>query len=78
MKLLYTLDTKRYYAVDAAGKRYIDDTVELTLYTRLGATKMDVYQAEADTIPDMAKSGTADTAAIAKAVVDLEAGRLKE
>ena len=59
------------------GKRHIDDQVELGIYTRLFGGPMDVYQAEADKIPDVG-SGTVNLGAIAKAVADEIYRRQKE
>ena len=79
-KLIRCLDGGKVYVVGEAGKRYIDDPTELGLYTRLFGGPMDVYQAEADTIPNIAAvaAGAVDLAAIAKAVNDDAYRRQKE
>ena len=82
-KLIHCIDAGgKVYVIGEMGKRHIDDQVELGIYTRLFGGPMDVYQAEADKIPDVpsGSSGTApvDLAAIAQAVRDkLKAEPLK-
>ena len=76
-KLIHCLDGGKVYVVGEAGKRHIDDEVELGIYTRLFDGPMNVYQAEADKIPDITPGGT-DLAAIAKAVADEIYRRQKE
>src|SRR3990167_3813625 len=79
-KLIHCIDGGKVYVVGEMGKRHIDDQVELGIYTRLFGGPMDVYQAEADKIPDVSSgsSGPVDIPAIAQAVRDkFEAKPLK-
>ena len=79
-KLIHCIDGGKVYVIGEVGKRHIDDQAELGVYTRLFGGPLDVYQAEADKIPDVpsGSSGPVDVAAIAQAVRDkLKAEPLK-
>ena len=77
-KLIHCIDGGKVYVVGEVGKRHIDDQAELGIYIRLFGAWMDVYQAEADMIPDVPSvTGNAvDVASIASAVANELARRM--